>query len=188
MALPSPPFPCICTAWQRIWSQVQHNHSHQSGWHLEVTDKHRCSLTAEYLGKERGTSGTCWVYPTHAVLFEHCFVIWLGPTGNSKHKWRVWVHFVLRPLLLYQPTHHRVNPSWWAWCDRRGLGGLRTRGPSVLFTFPQAGFPAHAVHGMGFPRHKHGSPGTCSGAVWQGCGCGTSPYGAQLCLSLKGMT
>lgn len=31
--------------------------------------------------------------------------------------------------------------------------------------FPRAGFLAHAVHGMGFPRHKHGSPGTCSGAV-----------------------
>lgn len=110
--------------------------------------------------------------------------IWLGSTGNSKDKWKVWVHFVLKPLLLYQSAHHRVNPSWWAWCDQRGLGGLCARWPSV-FMFPQPGFPAH---GMGFPRHKHGSPGTCSGAVWQGCGCGTSPYGAQLCLSLKGVT
>lgn len=182
MALPSRPFPYFTTAWQSIWSLVQHNHSHRSGWHLEVRDKHRCSLTAEHLGKERGMTGTCWVYPTCAVIFEHHCAIWLGLTGNPKDKWEVWVHFVLKPLLLCQPTHYRVSPSWWAWCDRGGSLAI------CVVHVSQAGFPAHAVHGMGFPRHKHGSPGTCSGAVWQGCGCGTSPYGAQLCLSLKGVT
>lgn len=163
MALPCPPFPCISTAWHSIWSLVQHNHSHQSGWHLEVTDKHRCSLTAEHLGKERGISGTCWVYPTCAVLFECCCAIWLGHTGNPKGKWKLWVHFVLEPLLLYQPTRCRVNPSWWARCDWRGSDGLCTHWPSVLFTIPTGWIscPCGAWHGISRaqtwePRHMLG--------------------------------
>lgn len=90
MALPSP-LPCISAAWHSIRSLVQHNHSHQSGWRLEVMDKHRCSLTAEHLGNERGMSGTRWEYPTCAMLFDRCCAIQLGPTWNPKDKWKVYV-------------------------------------------------------------------------------------------------
>lgn len=56
-----------------------------------------------------------------------------GTYWKPKGQMKIWVHFV---LLLYQPTHHGVSPSWWGWCDRRGSGGLCLVGHLCCSCFP----------------------------------------------------
>ena len=160
-------FPCVSTAWHSIWSLFQHSHSHQSGWHLEVTNKYICSLTAEHLDNERGMLGTRWVYHTCTILFDWCCAIQLGPTWNPKGQMKSLCTVALDPLCCtsqrtMESTHlgephatgeHRVDCA---------LAGHLCRS-----RFPQAGLLACAVRGMGFPRHNRGSTGTCSGTVYR---------------------